>query len=150
MKLKKLYSAITLDFFSPSFDSKVDIPIAGFSVPAGFPSPADEYLEPKLDLNQYLIKHPTATFFVRVKGNSMIGAGICDGDILIVDRAIEPKSGDIAVCVIDGEFTVKRLQIENDELYLAPENGSFDLIKVSEFQDFKVWGVVTYVIHKTM
>ncbi len=148
MELKKIYTSKKLVFYSPSFETKLDINFAGFSVPAGFPSPADDYLEPKLDLNQFLIKHPSATFFVRVQGESMINAGIHNGDILIVDRALEPKNGDIAVCVIDGEFTVKRLQIIENELYLASENGDFSPIKVTEFQDFKVWGVVTFVIHK--
>ncbi len=148
MQLRKIHSNRELIFYSPSLETKVELNFAGFSVPAGFPSPADEYLEPKLDLNQFLIKHPTATFFVRVQGNSMINAGIHDGDILIVDRAVEPKNGDIAVCVIDGEFTVKRLHVENDELFLAPENGNFKPIKVTQFQDFKVWGIVTFVIHK--
>ncbi len=148
MELKKIYTNATFEFFSPSFDTKLEINFAGFSVPAGFPSPADEYLEPKLDLNEFLIKHPSATFFVRVQGDSMTGAGICNGDILIVDRALEPKNGDIAVCVIDGEFTVKRLQIISDEVYLAPENGNYKPIKVTTFQDFRVWGIVTYVIHK--
>lgn len=148
MKLKKIHTSKELTFYSPSLETKVEINIVGFSVPAGFPSPADEYLEPKLDLNRLLIKHPSATFFVRVQGESMINAGIHNGDILIVDRALEPRNGDIAVCVIDGEFTVKRLQLIEDELYLAPENGSYSPIKVTEFQDFKVWGVVTFVIHK--
>ncbi|MFN3306077.1 MAG: LexA family protein [Candidatus Kapaibacteriota bacterium] len=148
MELRKIHTGEKLIFYSPSLETKLDINIAGFSVPAGFPSPADDYLEPKLDLNQLLIKHPSATFFVRVQGESMINAGIHNGDILIVDRALEPKNGDIAVCVVDGEFTVKRLQIIENELYLAPENGNFNPIKVTEFQDFKVWGVVTFVIHK--
>lgn len=148
MELRRIYKGKELIFYSPNFETKVEINFAGFSVPAGFPSPAEEYLEPKLDLNQFLIKHPSATFFVKVQGNSMINAGIHNDDILIVDRALEPKNGDIAVCVIDGEFTVKRLQIINNELYLAPENGEYEPIKVTEFQDFKVWGIVTFVIHK--
>lgn len=148
MELKKIHSDATFEFFSPSVETKLEINFAGFSVPAGFPSPAEEYLEPKLDLNEFLIKHPSATFFVRVQGDSMTGAGIFNGDILIVDRALDPKEGDIAVCVIDGEFTVKRLQIINDEIFLAPENGEYKPIKVTTFQDFQVWGIVTYVIHK--
>jgi DNA polymerase V len=148
MELRKIHSGKELIFYSPDLTTKVEINFAGFSVPAGFPSPAEEYLEPKLDLNQFLIKHPSATFFVKVQGNSMVNAGIHNEDILIVDRALEPKNGDIAVCVIDGEFTVKRLQIIDNELYLSPENGDFKPIKVTEFQDFKVWGVVTFVIHK--
>jgi len=148
MELKKIHTSKEFEFYSPSFDTKLSIGFASFSVPAGFPSPADEYLEPKLNLNELLIKHPSATFFVRVQGDSMIGAGIFNGDILIVDRALEPKNGDIAVCVIDGEFTVKRLVIIDDKLFLAPENGQYEPIKVTEFQDFRVWGIVTYVIHK--
>lgn len=138
-----------LKFFKLVTNNNVEIPLAGFSVPAGFPSPADDYLEPKLDLNEYLIAHPAATFLVRVQGDSMIDAGINNGDILIVDRALDPKDGDIAVCVIDGEFTVKRLRIINDAIFLEPENGRFKPIRISKLQDFRVWGVVTYIIHKT-
>ncbi len=150
MKAKSIHKVNSLEFFSPAKVSNQHIPFADFSVPAGFPSPAEEYLEPKLDLNQYLVKHPAATFFVRVQGDSMIGAGIHDNDILVVDRALEPKNGDIAVCVIDGEFTVKRLQIIDNEMYLAPENGKYKPIKVTKFQDFQVWGIVTYIIHSAI
>jgi DNA polymerase V len=124
------------------------IPLVLGCVPAGFPSPADDYVENKLDLNKYLIQHPSATFYVKVKGHSMMGAGITDGDMLVVDRAIEPRNNDIAVCVIDGEFTVKRVNKVNNDVYLIPENPEFKAIRISEGQNFQVWGVVQYVIHK--
>lgn len=118
-------------------------------VKAGFPSPADGYIERKLDLNDLLIKHPAATFFVRVQGNSMEGAGIRDDDILIVDRALSPTAGKIAIAIIDGEFTVKRIHIQGEDLYLMPDNPSFAPLKISPDADFRIWGIVTYVIHKT-
>lgn len=105
------------------------------SVSAGFPSPADDYIEKRLDLNELIIKHPHATFFVRVAGDSMRDAGILSGDILVVDRAIAPSHGKIVVAVINGKFTVKRIHIDSQEY-------------VNQEADFQVWGVVTYVIHK--
>jgi DNA polymerase V len=117
-------------------------------VAAGFPSPADDFLEGRLDLNEKLIRHPAATFFVRVSGNSMIKAGIHSGDMLIVDRSLEPKSGSVVVAVIDGEFTVKRISRKGDRLYLMPENPRFKPIQITDNSSFQVWGVVTNVIHK--
>lgn len=148
MKIATIEKIGELEFYQAEPIVEIEIPFASFSVPAGFPSPADDYIDPKLDLNEYLIQHPAATFLVRVQGDSMIEAGINNGDILVVDRALDPKDGDIAVCVIDGEFTVKRLRIIKDEIFLAPENGKFKPIKITKFQDFRVWGVVTYIIHK--
>lgn len=148
MKIITLYKIKELEFFKMESTNGIQIPFASFSVPAGFPSPADDYLDPKLDLNEYLVHHPAATFLVRVQGDSMIDAGIYNEDILIVDRALDPKDGDIAVCVIDGEFTVKRLRIIKNEIYLAPENDKFKPIKITKFQDFRVWGIVTYIIHR--
>ncbi|MFC1811015.1 LexA family protein [Patescibacteria group bacterium] len=116
-------------------------------VAAGFPSPADDFLEDKLDLNEKLIRHPAATFFVRVAGNSMIKAGIHSGDLLIVDRSLEPKSGNVVVAVIDGEFTVKRISKKGDQLFLVPENPRFKPIQITNDSNFQVWGVVTNVIH---
>lgn len=117
-------------------------------VPAGFPSPAENYLE-DLDLNQLLISHPAATFFVRVSGESMRDAHIHSGDVLVVDRALEPKHRDIVVAILYGEFTVKRILRKGDKIFLAPENRNYLPIEISEEADFQVWGVVTYVIHKT-
>jgi len=128
--------------------AKRKLPLYSSTVPAGFPSPADDFLDKRLDLNEYLIKHPAATFFVRVAGNSMIHAGIHSGDILIVDRAEEPKNNSIIVALLDREFTVKRIRKSKNELYLMPENGKFKPIKVTDKMDFEVWGVVKYVIHE--
>jgi DNA polymerase V len=130
-----------------SHPRKLNRPLFLVPVSAGFPSPADDYLEGKLDLNQYLVKHPAATFFVRVTGDSMIGAGIHSGDLLIVDRSLEPKDGNVVIAVLDGELTVKRIERHDGKLFLAPENKDYPLIPVTEEQFFQVWGVVTNVVH---
>jgi len=116
-------------------------------VAAGFPSPADDFLEGQLDLNEHLIRHPAATFFVRVTGDSMVGAGIHSGDMLIVDRALEPTDKKVVIAVVNGELTVKRLQKQRDRLILIPENDAYKPIIVEEGTDFEIWGVVTNVIH---
>jgi DNA polymerase V len=116
-------------------------------VAAGFPSPADDFIEEKLDLNEKLIRHPAATFFVKVSGNSMIKAGIHSGDMLIVDRSLEPKTGSIVVAVVNGDFTVKRISKHGGKLYLMPENSRFQPIEITDDSNFQVWGVVTNVIH---
>lgn len=123
------------------------LPLAVASVSAGFPSPADDYLEGSLDLNQHLIKHPAATFFVRVAGDSMIDAGIHDGDLLIVDRSLEPADGKVVIAVINGELLVKRVRKVGQRLFLLPENQAYQPIEVREEMDFELWGVVTQVIH---
>jgi len=131
-------------------------PLPFFTAPvkAGFPSPADDYMEEKLDLNEHLIQHPAATFFVRVEGDSMKGAGIHKGDILIVDRALEASNGKIVIAIINGEFTVKRIRKEGiqgqETVYLEAENPRYPPIQIDPNWDFQVWGVVTYVIHKCM
>ena len=117
------------------------------SVAAGFPSPADDHIEGKLDLNDYLVKHPSATFFVRVTGNSMINAGIHNNDILIVDRSIEARHGKIIIAIIDGQMTVKRLHQRSGKTILIPENKDFKPIEIVDFTDVMIWGVVTNVIH---
>ena len=139
------------DFITSAFDTKQkdSLPLFLSPVQAGFPSPADDYIEESLDLNKYLISHPSATFFVRVQGNSMIDAGIHNQDILIVDRALNPTNGKIAIAVINGEFTVKRIRIKkNKKIFLEPQNPSYSLIEISPDDDFQIWGIVTYVIHK--
>lgn len=128
--------------------SSLPLPFFASEIPAGFPSPAEGYMEETLDLNQLLISHPAATFFVRVSGTSMIDANICDGDVLIVNRSLEAKHKDIVIAVLGGEFTVKRLIQKGTKLFLQPENKAYPPIEVSEEEDFQVWGVVTYVIHK--
>lgn len=116
------------------------------NISAGFPSPADDFVEKKLDLNEYLIKHPAATFFVRVRGSSMQGAGIADGDLLVVDRSLKPANDSIVVAFLEGEFTVKRVKIKGKCLCLIPENKRYAPIEVTEDSDFLVWGVVVSVI----
>jgi DNA polymerase V len=117
------------------------------TVPAGFPSPAEDYAEGPLDLNRHLIDHPAATFFVRVKGDSMTGVGIYSGDLLIVDRAINPTSGSIVIAVVDGEITVKRFHQSRGRITLLPENPAYAPIEIHHDTDFEVWGVVTRAIH---
>jgi len=117
------------------------------SVPAGFPSPAEDYIEGKLDLNKHLIKHPAATFFVRVTGDSMINAGIHPGDILIVDRSLDPADKKVVIAVVDGELTVKRIRMIQDKIVLMPENANYEPLRIKEEMSFEIWGVVTNVIH---
>lgn len=118
------------------------------SVSAGFPSPADDYMEEKLSLDRYLIKNPASTFFLRVSGTSMTGAGIYPNDILIVDRSLEPKNKDVVIALIDGELTVKRFVKANNKFYLKPENPDFKPIEIPQDREFMIWGVITNVIHK--
>ena len=132
-----------LEFFSPSFTTAIKRPLLTFRVAAGFPSPADDYLEGRIDLNEHLIKHPAATFFVRVAGDSMEGAGIFDGDLLIVDRAAEVTSGCIVVARVHDEFTLKRVRKDGCRLFLVPENDRFQVYEVTEGSDFEIWGRVT-------
>jgi len=117
------------------------------TVPAGFPSPAEDVVEGSLDLNRYLIHRPAATFFVRVKGDSMIGAGIYSGDLLIVDRAVEPTHGSVVIAVVNGDLTIKRLHREGDRLCLMPENPAYLPIEIDEAMEFEIWGVVIGAYH---
>lgn len=137
-----------LSFFFPELESELKFPFIKEGVSAGFPSPANDFLENNVDLNKELSENPLATFYIKVSGNSMIDAGIDNGDILVVDRSLEPADKKIAICFIDGEFTVKRLKLEIDHLYLMPENSKYEPIKVSEENNFIIWGIVTYVIKK--
>jgi DNA polymerase V len=137
-----------LTFFRPDLESGSSIINVNQSVSAGFPSPALDFMENRIDLNKALSDNPLATFFIRVEGNSMIDAGIENRDVLVVDRSIEPANKKIAICFIDGEFTVKRLKLEKDGLWLMPENKKYSPIKVSDENQFLIWGIVTYVIKK--
>jgi DNA polymerase V len=126
--------------------SSVVLPVAEGGICAGFPSPAQDYIEGGIDLNRELVKNPAATFFGRVSGDSMTGAGIDDGDLIVIDKSLQASDGDIAVCFLDGEFTLKRIHIEKDVMWLVPENPKYKKIKVTPDQNFMVWGVVTYSI----
>lgn len=117
-------------------------------ISAGFPSPADDFKQQRLSLDSELVKNKEATFFARVSGQSMIDAGLNDNDLLVIDRSLSPAHNKIAVCFLDGEFTVKRLKVENDEIWLQPENKNYQPIKITEENDFIIWGIVTNVIKK--
>jgi DNA polymerase V len=145
MSLKKDQKLV---FFHPDFESEIRIPMINEGVSAGFPSPAADFMENSIDLNAALSENPLATFYIRVNGNSMTDAGIHDKDVLVVDRSIEPRDNAIAVCFLDGEFTVKRIQLDKDCLYLMPENQNYSPIKVTEDNILIIWGIVTYVIKK--
>lgn len=118
------------------------------TISAGFPSPAEDHIDQKLDLNRHYIKNPAATFFVTVSGDSMTGAGIHNGDLLIVDRSLEPLPGRVVIAVLNGEHTVKRLHREGDRLLLLAENADYPPIEVGEMEELHVWGVVTCVLHQ--
>lgn len=140
-------NAQLLQFAPATSDSSVARPLFTVKVSAGYPCPADDSSSEPIDLNEHLISHPRETFFVRVQGESMINAGIHDGDLLIVDRALKVKDGSIVIALLDGEFTVKRIQMHLDCLLLMPENPSYPPITVTDEMNFEVWGVVTNVIH---
>ena len=123
------------------------LPLFNGKVAAGFPSPADDYVEKNLDLNELLVQRPAATFFVRAQGESMLGAGIHPNDILVVDRSIEPTPGKIVICALNGELTVKRLERENGQWRLKAENPDYPDLAVHEELEMVIWGVVTNVIH---
>lgn len=124
---------------APLFDSKVA---------AGFPSPAEAHMDSELDLNEYITRNPASTFYVRVEGNSMLGAGIHPNDLLVVDLSLEPRDGNIVIAFINGEFTVKRLKLsKNKQVSLLPENDNYPVLTIKEGMDFRIWGVVTNVIH---
>lgn len=122
------------------------MPLSTNGISAGFPSPADDHLEDIIDLNQHLIKNKEATFFGRAEGDSMIGAGIGNGDLLVIDKSLRPKNQNIAVCFLDGGFTVKRIKIEKDMIWLVAENEKYQPIKVTSENDFVIWGIVTHCI----
>jgi len=146
MKLHSANSNYPLEIFRISTNTPFRTSLAETGISAGFPSPADDFLDASIDLNKALIKNKEATFYGRVKGDSMIGAGIHDGDLLIIDKSIEPKNNKIAVCFIDGDFTVKRIKITKDIVWLIAENKNYQPLKVTKDNDFLIWGIVTHVI----
>ena len=133
--------------YKPDRSTKRRQPIFMATVPAGFPSPAADYEEGKLDLNRHLIKNPAATFFVRVTGDSMLKAGVHSGDLLVVDRSIEPRDKNVVIAVVNGELTVKRIRIRRNKVTLVAENDAYRSQEINEKMEFEVWGVVTNVIH---
>ncbi len=133
--------------YRPDFSTKLTCPMFMVPVAAGFPSPAEDYIEGQLDLNKHLIKHPAATFFVRATGESMINAGIFPGDILIVDRSLEPADKKVVIAVVNGELTVKRFRKIDGRISLMPDNQEYHEIELTDGMDCEIWGVVAHVIH---
>lgn len=137
-----------IQFFLPDLENPIELPYISSGIKAGFPSPAADFDESKISLDNVLVKNKEATFYAKASGNSMIEAGIDDGDILVIDRSLEPQNNKIAICFIDGEFTVKRIKIEGQNVFLMPENKTYKPIQISEENDLIIWGIVTYVIKK--
>lgn len=146
MKLKNLHTTKVFDFYIPDFSTQLELPYVDVGISAGFPSPADDFIELTIDLNKELIKHRDSTFFAKVNGNSMKNAGIFDGDLLIIDKSLEPQDGKIAICQIDGEFTVKRIKKEKEVVWLIAENEEYKPIKVTEENELMIWGIVIHSI----
>ncbi len=139
-------SETKLDIIKPDLSSDLPLPLAESGVQAGFPSPAQDYTPDSFDLNREIVRHPAATFYARVHGDSMCGEGIDSGDLIVVDRSLDPMDGDLAVCCLNGEFTLKRIEIRPDAVLLIPSNESYDPILVTPDERFEIWGVVTHTI----
>ena len=142
MKKKKLF------FLKPEKINSLGQWLAEEGISAGFPSPADDFKEVRISLDKELVKNKESTFYARVSGDSMIGAGLDDGDLLVIDRSLSPENGKIAVCFIDGEFTVKRIKKEKNKVYLIPENKKYKPLEIKEENQLIMWGIVEYVIKK--
>lgn len=139
---------VSVDIFQPDLSSSIPLPYANQGIQAGFPSPAQDYISESIDLNREIVQHPAATFYGRVSGESMVDDGIDPDDIVVIDRSLEPMDGDLAVCCLDGEFTLKRIRLEADKVWLIPANEAFDPILVTPENQFEIWGVVTYTIKR--
>ncbi|HRZ32026.1 MAG TPA: translesion error-prone DNA polymerase V autoproteolytic subunit [Flavobacterium sp.] len=137
-----------LTFFIPDLDNPIELPFITAGIKAGFPSPAADFDETKISLDAVLVKNREATFYAKATGTSMIGAGIDDEDILVIDRSLEPRNNKVAVCYIDGEFTVKRIKVTKDGVLLMPENKAFEPIKITEENQLIIWGIVTHVVKR--
>jgi DNA polymerase V len=140
MQVQQIYS-------SEEIVRTISVPLLLHTISAGFPSPAEDWIDKKLDLNELMVQRPTSTFFVRVKGDSMRGAGIIDGDLLVVDRAVEPKHRDVVLVIVEGEFTVKRWICQGQKRLLQPENTNYPVLDLSLHSDWQVWGVVLFAVH---
>ncbi|MFY0628754.1 MAG: translesion error-prone DNA polymerase V autoproteolytic subunit [Flavobacteriaceae bacterium] len=139
---------MSLQIFSSKISESNGAIFIDTGISAGFPSPADDFRETRISLDEELIVNKEATFFAKVSGQSMIGAGLDDNDLLVIDRSLEPENNKIAVCFLDGEFTVKRLKVRDGEVWLQPENPDYPIIKITEENNFLIWGIVTSVIKK--
>ncbi len=142
----KHHTSTTIDIISAISETALELPLVSEGISAGFPSPALDFADMTIDLNKHLIKHPASTFYGRVKGESMKDDGIDNGDLLVIDKSLEPMNNKIAICFIDGEFTIKKIKIEKDICWLIPANEKYKPIKVTSENDFLIWGIVTHVI----
>ncbi len=138
----------SLKIYRPEAAEPLEMPRTGSTVHAGFPSPADDFLEGSLDLNRLVVRHPEATFFARVEGDSMRDEGIVDGDILVVDKAVEPFDGCLAITYVGGEFTLKRVRIEAHRILLVPANPNYKPLEIRPGDEFAVWGVVQWIVKR--
>jgi DNA polymerase V len=138
----------TLAFFAPKTPIGNGAIFVDVGISAGYPSPVEQFIETRISLDDELIQNKETTFFAKVKGQSMIDAGLNDNDLLVIDRSLEPANNKIAVCFLDGEFTVKRLRVEKNEVWLQPENPNYPIINITKDNDFLIWGIVTNVIKK--
>jgi len=136
----------TLNFFTPKKENEIGQWLAEEGISAGFPSPADDFKETRISLDKELVKNKEATYYARVSGDSMTGAGLNNGDLLVIDKSLNPENGKIAVCLIDQNFTVKRIKKEKGKVYLMPENKNYKPIEIKEENELIVWGIVTFVI----
>ncbi len=146
MLLKNLHRAPNIIFYRAEVKTAMELLYVSSGISAGFPSPADDFLDLNIDLNNHLIKNPSSTFYGKVRGNSMMDAGIHHGDLLIIDKSLEPRNNKIAVCFVDGEFTVKRIKIEKDTVWLIAENKDYPPIRVTKDNELIIWGIVINVI----
>lgn len=137
-----------ITFFLPDLENTRELYYFSSGIKAGFPSPAADFDETKISLDKALVKNHETTFYAKASGTSMIGAGIDDGDIMVIDRSLEPKNNKIAICFIDGEFTVKRIKVTKENVFLMPENKAFQPIEITEENNLIIWGIVTYIIKK--
>ena len=146
MLLNKIHKSDNIEFYTCSTTTQITLPLSISHIKAGFPSPAEDFSDISIDLNKELIKNPSSTFFGRVKGDSMKDLGVEEGDLLVIDKSINPTEGKLAVCYIDGEFTLKKIHIDIDCIWLVPANDNYKPIKVTQDNEFLVWGIVTHVI----
>ena len=146
MTLKNSQPISNIELFKANTKSVLRVPLVSEGISAGFPSPAQDFMDLSIDLNKVLIKNPSTTFYGRISGNSMKDLGIDDGDLIIIDKSLPPTDGKIAVCFIDGDFTVKTIKLGKDCCWLLPANAQYKPIKVTADNDFLIWGIVIHVI----
>ena len=146
MSALKLHTSDSIDIYSALTAFPLELPLISSDISAGFPSPALDFIDISIDLNKHLIKHPSSTFYGRVKGESMKDAGINDGDLLVIDKSLDAKDGNIAICYLEGEFTLKRIKISSEGVWLMPANEKYSPIQINPDSDFLIWGIVVHVI----